>query len=113
MGGKAKKSSIRKLIKHNCPDFVCIQETKVENIDRRICVSLWGSDDFDFSFKESDERSGGLLTIWEVKSFKLISSTCISHPQITTGIWLKENVHVTFVNVYALCDPKNKAECWI
>ncbi|KAK2372032.1 DNA-(apurinic or apyrimidinic site) endonuclease [Trifolium repens] len=74
LGGKAKKSDIRKIILQNSPDLVCIQETKAEKLDRRTCTSLWGSYEFDFVFKEADGRSGGLLTIWGLKSFKLISS---------------------------------------
>ncbi|MCH80227.1 cysteine-rich receptor-like protein kinase [Trifolium medium] len=112
MGGKAKKLDIRKLVSHNCPDLVCIQETKLEKIDRRICSSLWGSDEFDFVFKESDGKSGGLLSIWDAKSFKLISSMCLNYAQIINGIWLKDNVQVVIVNVYAPCDLKNKVECW-
>ncbi|WJX40941.1 hypothetical protein P8452_28364 [Trifolium repens] len=112
LGGKAKKSDIRKIILQNSPDLVCIQETKVEKLDRRICTSLWGSNEFDFVFKEADGRSGGLLTIWGLESFKLTSSVCLNHAQITTGIWLKDNTLVVFVNVYAPCDPKLKAECW-
>ncbi|GAU41302.1 hypothetical protein TSUD_325160 [Trifolium subterraneum] len=112
MGGKDKKVDIRNLISHNSPEFVCIQETKLEKIDRTICSFLWGSDKFDFEFKESDGRSGGLLVLWDLKSFKLISSVCLKHAQIINKIWLKDNVHVVFVNVCASCDLRNKVECW-
>ncbi|MCH81872.1 hypothetical protein A2U01_0002665 [Trifolium medium] len=112
LGGKAKKSDIRKLISNKSPDLISIQETKLENVDRRLCATLWGSGDFDFVYKESEGRSGGLITIWDVNSFKLNSVVELNYAQLMEGVWKKDNVQVIIVNIYAPCDLRNKVECW-
>jgi len=37
LGGGVKRSAIRKLTLTNNLDVLCIQETKMESIDRRLC----------------------------------------------------------------------------
>jgi mannosylglycoprotein endo-beta-mannosidase len=86
LGGKAKKADIRKLISDKNPDLISIQESKLEIVDRRLCESLWGLGDFDFAYKESDGRSGGLITIWDASLFKLISVVELNYAQLMEGI---------------------------
>lgn len=29
------------------PDMLCLQESKIEGVDRKLCSMLWAGDDFD------------------------------------------------------------------
>lgn len=69
LGGVAKKKEICNIIKSHKPTFVCIQETKVEVMDRHMCCSMWGSNDFEFVSKPLEGRSGRILTMWDRRKF--------------------------------------------
>lgn len=47
LGGRIRRSAIRDLIKKEKVEFMCIQETKLENCDSMLCQSLWGGTDMD------------------------------------------------------------------
>lgn len=53
LGGRLKKREIQKLIQHHQLGMICIQEIKLEAIVRISCASMWGSDDFEWTFKAS------------------------------------------------------------
>ena len=38
-------ASIRKLVKKEQVDMICLQETKKEMIDKDVCQALWGDSD--------------------------------------------------------------------
>ncbi|KAL8488156.1 hypothetical protein ACS0TY_024444 [Phlomoides rotata] len=58
LGKKAKRKEIRSmLIKYNI-DMCCIQETKIENLEEKVCKSLWRDQHFDWAGQESTARSG-------------------------------------------------------
>lgn len=40
LGGAAKKQEVRKLIVKQKLDLLCLQETKLENVDSAFCLSL-------------------------------------------------------------------------
>ncbi|GKV16062.1 hypothetical protein SLEP1_g26767 [Rubroshorea leprosula] len=67
MGGDGKKRQIREIVMKEKVDFIAIQETKLVTVDRKICIIIWGTDDFDWVAKPSVGRSGGLLCIWNAK----------------------------------------------
>lgn len=41
LGKRAKRREIKEMMVKHKIDFCCIQETKLEAIDSRICKSLW------------------------------------------------------------------------
>jgi exonuclease III len=47
----AKKTVIRKIIREESVDMLCLQETKVELVDFRLCSNLWGADDIEWVSK--------------------------------------------------------------
>jgi exonuclease III len=53
LGGLVKRRKIRELIKKQNIQFLAIQETKLEAISDKLCYSLWGSNDCDWSFRPS------------------------------------------------------------
>ena len=54
LGGLAKKKEIQRLIQIHKLDVICIQETKMEIIERNVCSMMWGSSEFEFAFKPSE-----------------------------------------------------------
>jgi hypothetical protein len=50
-------------VKEKFPHILCIQETKLSDIDMLICKSIWSDTNDDFSFQSSRGASGGLVTI--------------------------------------------------
>jgi exonuclease III len=58
LGGVAKKKEVSQLIRKNKLDLVCIQETKLEVVEKSLCEKLWDTNEFDFTFKTSNGRSG-------------------------------------------------------
>ncbi|KAF1870610.1 hypothetical protein Lal_00025934 [Lupinus albus] len=74
MGRAVKKRSMRKLIRKDNLDFICIQETKLDHIELSLCASLWVGSDIDWVFQPSTGNSGGLLCIWRKDRFQKNSS---------------------------------------
>lgn len=47
LGGRIKKE-VRQMVKIQTPDMVCLQESKVEGVDRRLCSMLWVNDNLEW-----------------------------------------------------------------
>lgn len=73
LGGRVKKKDVKEMVKVHKLDFLCLQETKMEGTDRKLCSLLWDDDDFDWVAKNATGRSGGLLLVWRRDCFSLIS----------------------------------------
>jgi hypothetical protein len=63
-GGVVKRNYVKELVRRERPDFLAIQETKLEVISDSLCHSLWGGDDCQWAFLRSSGSSGGILSIW-------------------------------------------------
>ena len=72
MNVKEKRLSIRQTFRVHNPDFICIQETKMENIDVSVKNEVCGRR-FD-GFRTIDARGtrGGLLIAWSQAKFEEI-----------------------------------------
>lgn len=46
LGYQAKRRVVRELICKEKVEFACFQETKLEAINTRLCLSLWGDSEF-------------------------------------------------------------------
>ncbi|GLU05148.1 hypothetical protein SLE2022_222640 [Rubroshorea leprosula] len=112
LGSMLKRKEIAKLVRKERPDFLFIQETKLEEVDVALCKMLWNSDDFDWVMGKSVGSSGGLLSIWNKRSFvkqRVIEGNgFIEIP----GEWGNQHIKCNFVNVYAPCDRQRKASLW-
>jgi hypothetical protein len=112
LGGLVKRRKIRELIRKHNIQFLAILETKLEAISDKLCYSLWGSNDCDWSFRPSEGNSGGILSIW----CKSISSPIFSFAgEGFVGVCLEWGVmkEVCFiVNIYAKCDLSSKRRMW-
>jgi exonuclease III len=109
----AKKKEIQKLIHSQRPDVICIQETKMEVVERSMCTWLWGSDEFGFTFKPAEGRSGGLLTIWNSNVLVSQKTSILNHTLWLEGEWGAEKKKVNLMTVYAPCDTRRKRLLWL
>ncbi|KAF1881840.1 hypothetical protein Lal_00042553 [Lupinus albus] len=68
LGGGTKKCVVRTMVRNENLDFLCIQETKLELVDYQLCFSLWVGSDFDWIFQPSIGKSGGLLSVFGIRT---------------------------------------------
>ena len=59
----------------NC-DLICIQETKLEEVELADIRSIWGNHVVGFAVLKAIGAPGGILVVWNKNSFHLISSYC-------------------------------------
>jgi len=59
----------------NC-DLICIQETKLEEVELADIRSIWGNQPVGFAVLKAIGTAGGILVLWNKNSFHLISSYC-------------------------------------
>ncbi|XP_058741211.1 uncharacterized protein LOC131613570 [Vicia villosa] len=71
-----------------------------------------GSNDFEFAFKSSDGRSGGILVVWNKNMLSIKNTEVLEHAPWLEGEWGVENISVTIVVVYAPCDRRKKFVLW-
>ncbi|GKV50356.1 hypothetical protein SLEP1_g57064 [Rubroshorea leprosula] len=85
----------------------------MERIDKDFCMSIWGRDNFDWVYKASVGRSGGLLCVWDNDIF--VKETVIEVPGALAiyGFWGEKKQKCCIVNVYASCNRNERLETWI
>lgn len=84
MGG-LKKQKIRSLIRCEEADFMAVQETKLDQVDRVLCESLWGDKNVNWAWVPSEGRSGGIISLWNRKIFTI--SYTFSGKRIFGCVW--------------------------
>ncbi|KAG2679693.1 hypothetical protein I3760_11G063600 [Carya illinoinensis] len=60
-----KRLQVRKLLWEWKADIICLQETKLKRIDRKIVRSIWSCVHMDWVFMASNGASGGVLVMWD------------------------------------------------
>ncbi|KAL8458477.1 hypothetical protein ACS0TY_036118 [Phlomoides rotata] len=108
LGGDHKKREIRDLIRKERVGFVCIQETKMEVIDKHLCVRLWG-EECGWAYKGSRGNSGGLLCMWDPGIFYYES--CFDRDGgglEIKGCWGQSKIPCSIVNVYMPCNRSER-----
>lgn len=76
LGSVPKRRVLRELVSKEQIDLLCVQETKLEELDVQLCSQVWGDTDFDWQATPAVNRGGGLLCIWKRGTFKL--QQCVS-----------------------------------
>ncbi|XP_058764806.1 uncharacterized protein LOC131638271 [Vicia villosa] len=112
LGGAAKKKQIQNLIRNHNPSFMCIQETKIESIEKRLRCMLWGSNDFGFASNPSVGRSGEILTIWDKREVDVQRIQNFEHMVWVEGECRTNSKKIHIVNIYAPCKGRRKRELW-
>lgn len=112
MGKNVKRKEIKNLVLKFKVDMCCIQETKLENMETKICRSLWGERKIDWACRDSEERSGGILTVWDDDVFCKTSCWHIRGALIVNCFLRKDGTTCCIVNIYAPCGTQEKFELW-
>ncbi|XP_071727949.1 uncharacterized protein [Rutidosis leptorrhynchoides] len=74
--------------------------------------SLWGNVNFDYAVSLARGFSGGIISLWDCNSFWKSDIWCNDNFVIVKGTWLRENVEVFMVNVYAPQVLSDKIVLW-
>ncbi|GKV49867.1 hypothetical protein SLEP1_g56592 [Rubroshorea leprosula] len=108
LGVTGKKREVSELVRKEKVEFLAIQETKKEAVDKKLCRSLWESDDLEFVAMLSKGQSAGLICIWQKNVLKNWSSFEGEHYVGVSSLWGEEDIAVNLVDVYVPCDDKEK-----
>ncbi|GLU07240.1 hypothetical protein SLE2022_242040 [Rubroshorea leprosula] len=112
LGGTVKRKEVGKLSREERPDFLFLQETKLERIDMGICKLLWNSDEFEWVAKASSGASGGLLCLWDRRNFvKSEEFTGDGYVGIS-GEWGANKQQCSLINVYGPNDRQKRVKLW-
>jgi len=112
LGGHEKRKEVRSLVKDKNPLILCLQETKLQLCDDRVCASLWDRHSAAFSFRPSQGASGGLLTIRDVSEVEVWSTCSFDHVLSIHGRFIKSNEEFHLFNVYAPCEGGARQLLW-
>jgi hypothetical protein len=85
LGGGEKRVEVRKLVLEKKPLVLCLQETKLQEVNDVIINSIWGNSTGDFSYQPSSGASGGLVTVWDASRLEVLSSMSFEHVLIIRG----------------------------
>ena len=73
LGGTLKRKYLSELINKERANMVCLQETKCSEFSREKVCLLWGNNEVDWVENKANNSAGGVLTIWNNKSFQVSS----------------------------------------
>ncbi|GKV33811.1 hypothetical protein SLEP1_g42265 [Rubroshorea leprosula] len=112
LGGMVKRKEVGKLVREERPDFLFLQETKLERIDVGMCKILWNSDEFEWVAKASSGASGGLLCLWDRRYFvKREEFTGDGYVGVSRE-WGENKQQCSLINVYGPNDRQKRAKLW-
>ncbi|GKV06313.1 hypothetical protein SLEP1_g18214 [Rubroshorea leprosula] len=107
-----RRKEIGKLVREERPDFLFLQESKLERVDDDLSRTVWNSRECGWVMKESIGASGGLLCFWNKKNFdKTGDHTGDGYLRIS-GEWGIHKVKCSLVNVYGPNDRQKRLKLW-
>jgi len=113
LGGKIKRKYISELIKKQQVGFICLQETKCEQISKEKSYQMWGSNEIDWIEVGAVNNGGGIITMWKKDCFELKGFRSGNNFSIIEGIWkVGKPVEITIVNVYCGGSLREKRSIW-
>ncbi|XP_071740692.1 uncharacterized protein [Rutidosis leptorrhynchoides] len=110
--GKDKFRWGKRLICIEKTQFVALQETRLNTVNRNWINSLWNTSDCDFIQKKNIGKSGGQLLIWDTTQFEAVSSVNFESVIGIRGIWRKSGCKLNVINVYSPHDDSKKLKLW-
>ncbi|GJZ85908.1 cytochrome P450 [Tanacetum coccineum] len=81
-------------------------------LDRFTIRSMWNNSHFDFVGKSSNEKSGGIVAIWDTSVFTLLNSLDGEGFLALQGRWKNISISCLIIVVYAPQDQKKKKKLW-
>ncbi|GLT31257.1 hypothetical protein SLA2020_342010 [Shorea laevis] len=115
LGSMLKRKEVGKLVREEQPDFLFLQETKLEKVDDDLGRTVWNSGEVGWVMKESIGASGGLMCFWNFwnkKSFAKTGDFSGDGYLRITGEWGIHKVKCNLVNVYGPNDRQRRLKLW-
>lgn len=112
MGSNIKQKAVRDIISQHKVDLICIQETKLQDVDIRRCRQIWGDADFEWRVALAENRGGGLLCIWKNGWFQVERTVIDTNFILLVGKFPGDDSLCCFLNIYAPCDRTGKRQLW-
>ncbi|GKE24464.1 cytochrome P450, partial [Tanacetum coccineum] len=97
---------------HNV-NFFALQETMTGEVDRFIIQSLWSNSLFDFDFKKAMGKSRGIVAVWDISCFTLVSTWEGDGYLALLGNWVNIDIPCLFIIVYAPQEQRLKRKLWL
>ncbi|XP_071694379.1 uncharacterized protein [Rutidosis leptorrhynchoides] len=111
-GVKGKFGGVKSLcVKEKC-DIIALQETRCKVVSDHWVVNLTGNIDVGFVQKEVIGKSGGMLLIWDKRSFRALDTLCSDFSIAIRGHWVISGQESIIVNVYGPHDDARKKQMW-
>ncbi|GJR40777.1 RNA-directed DNA polymerase, eukaryota [Tanacetum coccineum] len=109
---KAKKDWVKELCVNNKLHFLSLQKTEMENIEIFFIKSCLGNFAFDYVYSAYVGNSGGILYVWDPKSFKKLNVMVSDYFVIIRGVWVLNGKNIHIISVYAPQELIEKKMLW-
>ena len=96
-----KRLWVRNLIRKWKADIVCLQETKLELINKGVICSLWGGQHVDWLYLGSMGASGGVLLMWDNRVVDKVEEA-VGHFSVSCKFKVVDHFVWAFTGVYGL-----------
>lgn len=83
---------------------------KEEIIGMNLACSLWGSNEVDFVFQESEGLSGGIFSMWKKGSLDMLSS--MEWDGFIGVSIIRDGKVFHTINIYSPCSLEGKRKLW-
>jgi len=107
---------LKGMIGSDTVDMICIQETKLGDLQPSSCYNLWGDNNIEWINKPTSSNSGGVLTMWHKNKFKrvkhFVGNSFIGVIGEYSNSINSNPILVVVLNVYSSCNYKEKVGMW-
>ncbi|KAG6629833.1 hypothetical protein CIPAW_14G112600 [Carya illinoinensis] len=107
-----KRLRIRNLLREWKADIVCLQETKLKMISRRIVRSLWSGVHVGWVFQASNGASGGILLMWDRRVVEMTEEFVGQYVVACSFTFVVDNFKWAFASVYGPNLDTNRRLLW-
>ncbi|PWA51451.1 hypothetical protein CTI12_AA427700 [Artemisia annua] len=111
-GEAEKKGWVKSIIREERPDVIGLQETKCGVIDDMVIEDLWGGRGFGFTQLAANGNLGGVLLIWDTRSFTYKDGMGDERFVAVKGEWKARNKKVGLACIYGPHVGRQKASLW-
>ncbi|GKC43963.1 RNA-directed DNA polymerase, eukaryota, reverse transcriptase zinc-binding domain protein, partial [Tanacetum coccineum] len=84
----------------------------MENIDLFSIKRCWGNLAFDYAHSAFVGNSGGILCVWDPKSFSKLNATISDYFVMVRGDWIPNGTKLLIISIYAPQDLSEKKMLW-
>ncbi|KAG6663824.1 hypothetical protein CIPAW_02G049700 [Carya illinoinensis] len=93
-------------------DIVCLQETKLNYIDRGIVRSLWSEVHVDWAYLASNRASGGIVVLWDRRLVERVEEFIGNYTVACSFKSVADNYLWAFAGVYGANLDKDRSLLW-